>query len=43
LLTFKNTDADSNLHIRAFGAYRQFFIPSVHAHFVATVMALYRL
>jgi hypothetical protein len=33
LLTFKNTDVDTAPHLRAFGAYRQFFMPSVHAHF----------
>ena len=43
LLTFKNTEVDTVQHLRAFGAYRQFFMPSVHAHFIATVMALYRL
>ena len=43
LLIFKNTNVDTDSHVRAFGAYRQFFIPSVHAHFVTLVMALFRL
>jgi hypothetical protein len=43
LLTFKNIDVDTAAHSKAFGAYRQFFISSVHAHFVASVMALCRL
>jgi hypothetical protein len=43
LLTFKNTNVDTDSHVRAFGAYRQFFIQSVHAHFIALIMALFRL
>jgi hypothetical protein len=43
LLTFKNTNVETAPHARAFGAYRGFFIPSVHAHLIACVMAIYRL
>lgn len=43
LLTFKNTDFDTGPHVRAFGSYQHFFMPSVHAHFIAFVMAVYRL
>ena len=43
LLTFKNTNLDPSPHVRAIGAYSHFFIPSVHAHWIAVVMAIYRL
>jgi hypothetical protein len=43
LLTFKNTSVESSPHVRAFGTYSHFFIPSVHAHWIAVVMAIYRL
>ncbi len=43
LLTFKNTTIDPSPHVRAFGAYSHFFMPSVHAHWIAVVMSIYRL
>jgi hypothetical protein len=43
LLTFKSTSVDASAHVRAFRAYQHFFMPSVHAHWIAFVMAVYRL
>jgi hypothetical protein len=42
VLTLKNTQVDTTLHIKGFGSHREFFISSIHAHLVAWVMALYR-
>jgi AbiU2 len=43
LLTFKDASVDSSAHVRAFGRYSHFFMPSVHAHWIGVVMAIYRL
>ena len=40
---FKNTSVQTRQHVRAFGAYQHFFMPSIHAHLIAVVMAISRL